>query len=88
MVQNNDPDFLEAFYKAYPGFLEKLKAINESIVPTEMEFCALLKLNIPTKEIARYKNIEPRSVQTKKYRIRKKLNIPGSEDIYFWFNKI
>lgn len=88
MLQNNDPAFLVSFHEIFPGFIDKLKGINDKIVSTEVEFCALLKLNLSTKEIAKFKNIEPKSVQTRKHRIRKKLNIPDNEDIYFWFNQI
>lgn len=87
MVKNDEDVFMPAFHSHFPSFLEKLRAIHPAIVPSEIEFCALLKLNLSTKDIARYKNIEPKSVQNKKYRIRKKLNIPDDVDIYFWFNK-
>ncbi|WP_181369459.1 LuxR C-terminal-related transcriptional regulator [Flavobacterium album] len=87
MVKNDDQAFMAAFYNCFPLFLEKLRDIHPTIVPSETEFCALLKLNLSTKDIARYKNIEPKSVQNKKYRIRKKLNVPDDVDIYFWFNK-
>ncbi|MFC3157400.1 helix-turn-helix transcriptional regulator [Chryseobacterium arachidis] len=53
-----------------------------------MEFCALLKLKLTTKEIAKYTFIETRTVQNKKYRLRKKLEIPQSVDIYNWIDGI
>lgn len=87
MVKNNDPAFLSSFHLVYPDFSKKIQSINPKIVQTEIEFCALLKLKIPTKEIAKYRNIEHRTVQNKKYIIRKKLNIPGDIDIYYWFDK-
>lgn len=87
MVTSNNSAFLATFLEKLPNFPEKLQAVNSKMVQTEIEFCALLKLNIPTKAIAKYYNIEHRSVQNKKYRIRKKLNIPESMDIYLWFNQ-
>jgi DNA-binding CsgD family transcriptional regulator len=87
MAKNNDPAFMTAFNNSFPEFINKLKSLNLQLVQTELEFCAFLKLNLSSKDIARYKNIEPKTVQTKKYRIRKKLNIPNEEDIYYWFNK-
>lgn len=86
MAKNNNPSFLATFLERFPDFLEKLQSIHPKIVQTEVEFCALLKLNLGTKEIARYRNIEPRTVQNKKYLIRKKLNIPKEMDIYHWFS--
>ncbi|WP_159447506.1 tetratricopeptide repeat protein [Moheibacter sediminis] len=86
MAKNNDQAFMPAFHAAFPDFLGKLQSIHSQIVPSEVEFCAFMKLNLSTKDIARYKSIEPKSAQNKKYRIRKKLNIPDDTDIYFWFS--
>jgi DNA-binding CsgD family transcriptional regulator len=79
---------LFAFEQAHPEFSLRLLEINPQLSKPEIEFCALLKLNLSTKEIARLKFIETRTVQNKKYRIRKRLNIPGSNDIYNWFGAI
>jgi len=88
MVKHNDPAFLGDFLKTFPGFFEKLQSFNPNIVQSEVEFCALLKLNLPTKDIARFRNLEPKTIQNKKYRIRKKLNIPENMDIYYWFSQL
>ncbi len=88
MVKNSNSAFLGEFLKVFPDFFEKLHAVNPNIVQTEVEFCALLKLNLPTKDIARFKNLEPKTVQNKKYRIRKRLNIPENIDIYYWFSQL
>jgi DNA-binding CsgD family transcriptional regulator len=88
MVKGNNAAFMSSFNEVFPDFAMKLLAINPRVVQTEIEFCALLKLNLHTKEIARYRNIEPRTVQNKKYLIRKKLNIPGEVDIYHWFSEL
>jgi DNA-binding CsgD family transcriptional regulator len=88
LVKNNDPGFLFAFEQAYPEFSSRLLEINPQLSKPEIEFCALLKLNLSTKEIARLKFIETRTVQNKKYRIRKRFNIPTSVDIYNWFGAI
>ncbi|PZU84971.1 MAG: hypothetical protein DI529_10680 [Chryseobacterium sp.] len=88
MAKKKDPAFLVAFRETYPYFVEKILAVNPKIVHTELEFCALMKLNLPTKEIAKILSIEPKSVRAKKYRIRKKLNIEDDAEIYSWFNQI
>nr|WP_120231530.1 hypothetical protein [Chryseobacterium sp. AG363] len=38
--------------------------------------------------MAEYTHTSVRTVQTKKYNLRKKLNIPGDMDIYIWFSKL
>ncbi|MPS74294.1 MAG: tetratricopeptide repeat protein [Chryseobacterium sp.] len=86
LARNSDPAFMFTFEQVFPNFSEKLLKINPELQKSEIEFCALLKLNLSTKDIAKITFIEPRTVQNKKYRIRKRLNIPQSVDIYNWFN--
>lgn len=86
LIKENDPSFLCAFEEVYVDFSKKLLAINPKLSKSELEFCALLKLNLSTKEIAKLTFIETRTVQNKKYRIRRRLDIPSSVDIYNWFN--
>ncbi|SDI67981.1 hypothetical protein SAMN05421846_111157 [Chryseobacterium taeanense] len=88
LVQNNDPAFMFAFENAFPDFSDKLLKLNPDLQQSEIEFCALLKLKLTTKEIAKYTFIETRTVQNKKYRLRKKLEIPQSIDIYNWIDTI
>lgn len=88
MIKNNDPGLVLLFERAYPDFSHKLLAVNPNLSQSEIEFCMLLKLNLSSKEIARYRFIQVRTVQNKKYRIRKKLYITDSMDIYQWFNSL
>lgn len=88
MIKNNDPSFMVNFEKIFPDFSEKLLQVEPNLFNSEIEFCAFLKLNLSTKDIAQYKFIHPRTVQNKKYRIRKKLRIPETKDIYNWFDEL
>lgn len=86
--RNNDPDFLKRFKEIYPEFIDQLLAINPGLENSELAFCAMLKLHFTSKEIASYILVQHRTVQQKKYRIRKKLNIPGETDIYDFFDAL
>ncbi|WP_131797317.1 tetratricopeptide repeat protein [Chryseobacterium kwangjuense] len=86
LAKKNDPSFLQIFKKAYPGFIEKVLEINPDLENADLVFCAMLKLHFTSKEIAGYTFVQPRSVQQKKYRLRKKLNIPTETDIYQFFD--
>jgi tetratricopeptide (TPR) repeat protein len=88
LIKENDPAFMFSFEKTYPHFSDKLLKINPQLSNSKIEFCAFLKLKLSTKEIAKITFIEPRTVQNKKYRIRKRLNIPSTADIYNWFDSI
>ncbi|MBL1220605.1 hypothetical protein JET18_07130 [Chryseobacterium sp. L7] len=88
LAKNNDPEFLTRFQEVYPEFFPKLLKIEPQLLSTELKFCALLFLNFSTKDIAAYTFVQPQSIQTRKNRLRKKLNIPSDEDIYLWMKNI
>ena len=69
----------EAFNNVDQEFLSKLKTEFTELSPSELKLCVYLRLNLSTKEIATLLNITPKSVEIKRYRLRKKLNL-GSED--------
>jgi len=85
LIKKDDPSFFFIFEELYPDFKPKILSIEPGISRAEMEFCTFLKLNLSTKRIAQLKFLEVRTVQNKKYKIRKKLNIPQEADIYNWF---
>lgn len=88
MARNDDKSFIIAFHDKFPEFYSKLIQINPKLVESEIEFCALLKLKLSTKEIAQIQNIEPKTVKNKKNRIRKRLNISAEQELYYFFNQI
>lgn len=88
LVQNNDKSFHLRFNEHFPLFNQKLLALNPQLSHSDLEYCALIKLKFDTKEIAQYKNVSVSSVFSKKYRIRKKLDISTSENIYTWMFNI
>ena len=88
LLEKRDPAFIFAFENIYPDFSSKLLAKSTDLQQSEIEFCALLKMKLTTEEIAKISFIETRTVQNKKYRIRKKLDIPQNVDIYHWIDQI
>ncbi|MCY0968372.1 helix-turn-helix transcriptional regulator [Chryseobacterium wangxinyae] len=87
LAKDNSPRLLSKFKSLYPDFFEKLEAIQPNLQNSELIFCIYLKLNLSTKEIATYTYVTPKAVQNRKNRIRKKLNIASSVDIYKWFDE-
>ena len=67
--------FKEAFNNADRDFLKKIKTIHPSLTPNDLRLCAYLRLNLSSKEIAPLLNISARSVEIKRYRLRKKMNL-------------
>lgn len=68
--------FKEAFDSADNNFLKKVKESHPSLTPNDLRLCAYLRLNLSSKEIAPLLNISARSIEIKRYRLRKKMNLP------------
>ncbi|MEM6517122.1 MAG: LuxR C-terminal-related transcriptional regulator [Bacteroidota bacterium] len=81
---NNKDDwkfFQEAFNNADKDFLKKIKSIHPNLTPNDLRLCAYLRLNLTSKEIAPLLNISPKSVEVKRYRLRKKMNLEHQEGL-------
>ena len=75
---NNKDDwklFEEAFNNADKDFLKNLKSKHPKLTSNDLRLCAYLRLNLSSKEIAPLLNISPRSVEVKRYRLRKKMDL-------------
>jgi AraC family chitin signaling transcriptional activator len=67
--------FKEAFENTDKEFLKKIKATHSSLTSSDLRLCAYLRLNLSSKEIAPLLNISVRSVEIKRYRLRKKMDL-------------
>lgn len=74
--EDNWKIFKEAFDSTDKDFLKKVKAAHASLTPNDLRLCAYLRLNLSSKEIAPLLNISVRSVEIKRYRLRKKMDLP------------
>jgi len=73
--------FEEAFNNADKGFLKKIKKLHPELTPNDLRLSAYLRLNLSSKEIAPLLNISVRSVEVKRYRLRKKINLLHEEGL-------
>lgn len=69
-------------------FYEELAKISRELTPNDLKLCALLKLNMNIKESASVMNIEPASVKTARYKLRKKLELKPEDDLVEFIRKI
>ena len=87
LIDNNLNDtkdwsfFEQAFNNVDKDFLEKIKKEHPDLTPNDLRFCAYLRLNLSSKEIASLLNISIKSVETKRYRLRKKLNLEHNDGL-------
>ncbi len=76
------------FERVHTEFFKELKRINPSYSKRELRLCALIKMNLTNKEISHILNISTRGVETARYRIRKKLNLPASESLTLFLENL
>ena len=81
---NNKDDwkfFEEAFNNADKDFLKKVKSSHPSLTNNDLRLCAYLRLNLSSKDIAPLLNISLSSVEIKRYRLRKKMQLTHNEGL-------
>lgn len=69
------------FNTIYSGFYDKILSKHPSLTEIELRHCMFIKLHLQTKEIAKILLVDPRSVQTARYRIKKKMNLDEETDL-------
>jgi len=72
-------EFELRFNQVHSDFYEKLLLRFPDLTPNEQRLCAFLKLNMTTKEISELTGQRPTSLETARYRLRKKLGISNSQ---------
>jgi DNA-binding CsgD family transcriptional regulator len=86
---NEDWEFFEkAFNNADKDFLKKVKKAHPNLTHNDLRLCAFLRLNLLSKEIAPLLNISVRSVEIKRYRLRKKMKLSRDESIIDHFENL
>lgn len=73
--------FKEAFNNADKDFLKKIKELHPKLTPNDLKLCAYLRLNLSSKEVAPLLNISVRSVEIKRYRLRKKMELEHEDGL-------
>lgn len=74
--------FARHFDEVHNNFLSTLKQRCSDLSTTDMKLCAYLRINLTTKEIAQSLGISVRGVETSRYRLRKKLEVPADVPLY------
>lgn len=82
LEREEDWEFLKKhFIAVHENFYDNLIKKHPTISETELRHCLFIKLHLLTKEISQILLINPRSVQTARYRIKKKMNLAEDQDL-------
>ena len=80
--ENRNDRFEKHFEDVYPGFFKSLIAISTSnLTQNDLRLCAYLKMNQGTDEIAQLTGVSVRTVESKKYRLKKKFNFNKDQTV-------
>ena len=74
-------DFKIYFEQTHPSFFAELYKAFPTLTSLENRMCAFIVMNLSTKEIAQLTNRSIRTVETMKFRLRKKMEIPHGQSI-------
>lgn len=69
------------FGQLRPGFFARLKEINPDLTENDLRLCTYISIGMRAKEIAQQLSVTPDSVNTARYRLRKKLNLKSDEKL-------
>ncbi|MCF2874253.1 MULTISPECIES: tetratricopeptide repeat protein [unclassified Tenacibaculum] len=75
-------DFRIQFEKTRPDFYNKLKKVAPNLSVNDLKHCTYIVSNLKSKEVAQLVNVSPRSVETVRYRIKKKMGLEKEESLY------
>src|SRR5690606_6716073 len=77
--QNNWEEFDLRFSHVYESFYEKLNHFHPNLSMYDKRICALIKLNLSTKEISNISKTTVKSVENTRTRLRKKLGLTNKK---------
>ncbi len=81
-IEDDFERFTTHFENVHPRFFHRLQSLTEqSLSALDQKYCAYLRMQLSTKEIANLLNIEPKSVRMAQYRIKKKLGLTEENDL-------
>ena len=87
-TENLNDRFEKHFEDVYPGFFKSLISYSSNLTQNDLRFCAYLKMNQSTDEIAKLTNISIRTVESKKYRLKKKFKIQKDKSLTGFIHSI
>ena len=81
---NNEEDwaiFEDHFNEVHDAYLRRLRQLHPKLTKGDLQLAAYLKMDLSSKEIAPLLHISLRGVENKRYRLRKKLDLEGEQNL-------
>jgi len=81
-------EFELLFTQLHASFYDNILHICPVLTKTELHVCAMIRLNLSTKDIARLTHININSIEMTRYHIRKKLNLDQGENLAVFLMRV
>lgn len=78
-------EFEKWFTEVHTDFFTNIRQEYPELSPREVKVCALLRLNLLSKDIANLMSVQLNTVEIYRHRIRKKIGIPAEENLSHFF---
>lgn len=80
-VSSDSVKLSEHFNNIYPEFTRSLMSLNSELTPNDIKICMMIKLNMSTKEMADVLSQSVRTIESTRYRLRRKLKLDSKENL-------
>jgi DNA-binding NarL/FixJ family response regulator len=80
--------FYSLFNRIHPSFISELNTSFPRLSESDIKLCALIRLKFSSQHIATLLGISLGSVKVARHRLRKKLNMEESDDIYDFLKQL
>jgi DNA-binding CsgD family transcriptional regulator len=88
-LENDFDKFSLHFQKVHPLFFQQLQEkSNNHLSPLDLKYCAYMKMNLSSKEIANLLNVGADSIRVTRHRLKQKLNLEKDDDLIDYLLKI
>ncbi|MEX0273272.1 MAG: tetratricopeptide repeat protein, partial [Flavobacteriaceae bacterium] len=81
-------EFKHQFEEIHPDFFKNLSELHPNLSVNDLKHCSYILSNLKNKEVAGLINVSPRSVETTRYRLKKKLGLSQEENLYRYLHHI
>lgn len=88
LAKNDINSYYLVFQKYFPSFYRLLKEKYPDLTIMDLNFCSLIKMNFEVKEISLYCKSSTRSVESRKYRVMKKMGVKNQNELYITISAI
>ena len=87
-IFSNTENLNKQINDVYKDFLDRLEEKHPGLTKAEKKLCTMLYINMSSKEIATITNTTIRTIETSRYRLRRKFGLSRDEDIVSFLQKI